>query len=164
MNREDLIALAAETLGCTGQTAAGKWLYHDPATGWWIVTDDDMEELGALLNAMPEDANAAVATWCDPDAGTTATEVDISLMFEFATSATDLDVLLRKANADGDVVTWLVLAHARADVREAIRLNEEMQAEPLATRPRTRSEMADDHRWDPDYSDDFFSRDREGTW
>jgi hypothetical protein len=120
-----LIELAAEHLGCAGQTAAGKWLYHDPATGWWIVTDDDMETLGRMLGRW--DAVTAVHAWCRE---TTATEADIDgLVREFSiTAATNLDRLQESCRVSGITASFLVLKYARADVLAFVRFNAETEA------------------------------------
>lgn len=118
----DMIELAAETLGCKGQTAAGQWLYRETPIVWWLVTDEDMAALGRLAY---EDESGARARW---HATTSAVEVNILSIVRDSeiTSDTDLDALMSEAGQAGDTVTYLVLAHARADVLEVVRLNEEM--------------------------------------
>lgn len=124
MTREDLINLAAETLKCEGQRAAGRWIYHDGPTGWWVVEDEDMVTLGRLLSDWVS-LSHAMETWC---VKSDAVEIDIDRIVRDSkiTAATDLDALMHEAGAAGDTVTYLVLRFARQDVVDTIRINAEI--------------------------------------
>ena len=136
--RDELIGLAAKTLDCEGKTAHGHWIYRDPHTGLWVVSDSDMEALGVLVRAMPEDADCAVACWCDADTERTAIEVDVGAMVRAGgfTADTDLDAAatifdqLSGPHCDGrGVVLGLVFRFFRQDVVDTIRINSEIATE-----------------------------------
>lgn len=121
MTREERIQLAAETLKCEGQRAAGHWIYHDEPTGWWVVEDSEMEKLGELLVKSSSSLHAVRLWWASSD----AIEVDLDRIVRDSeiTSETDLDALMHEAGAAGDTVTHLVLMFLRTEVNDTIRIN-----------------------------------------
>ena len=126
--REELIAIAAKTLDCEGKTAFGYWIYRESQTGLWVVTDEDMADLGARLAA---NEPGGYSRWCSE---TSAAEVDVDAIVRThgigrATDLDDLelDIVTRDAHVDpADIMVHLLLRFFRDDVVETIRLNEEM--------------------------------------
>lgn len=133
MNTADYIDLAAETVDCKGQTRDGLWIYHDHATGWWIVTDDEMAELGRLAY---EDPIAAYERWCSkPLVHDEPVDIDEMVRGHGWNGRTDFGKALRDAVGPAYLVLTFALADvlvavAHADVLEVIRPNEDM-ARPL---------------------------------
>jgi hypothetical protein len=123
--RDDLIRLAAETLGCVGQTAHGHWIYRCPKSGLWMVSKDAMHRLGVMLarpghhqppHASPYDA------WC---ATTNAVEVDVGAIVRDheITGATDLVALMVSTSR---TEVYLLIRFYRQDVIDTVRINEEI--------------------------------------
>jgi hypothetical protein len=117
--RDDLIRLAAETLDCVGNTAHGHWIYRDPSTCLWVVSDNSMARLGKLTETHHADA---YGIWCRNEP---AVEVDVgAFVRDFGlTSASDLD-LVELGAAYGPF--RLLLRFYRQDVVDTIRINEEI--------------------------------------
>lgn len=134
--RDELIALAAETLHCEGQCAHGHYIYHDDPTGWWMVTDNSMAALGKALERW--DAVTAHHEWCRE---TTAMEVDLDLIvldYEIAAD-TDMDALISECEAmdPPDIMTVLVLKFARDHVLDTVRINAEIDRDHDESRDGT---------------------------
>jgi hypothetical protein len=124
--RDDLIRLAAETLGCVGQTAHGHWIYRDEPTGLWMVPANSMGRLGKMVEADPVNGHDA---WCSL-VDSNVMEVDVSLTvsdYEITTD-TDLDGLMSEllTSATPDIMTYLLLRFYRDDVVDTVRINEEI--------------------------------------
>jgi hypothetical protein len=136
--RDELIQLAAETLGCVGQTAHGHWIYRDEPTGLWMVSDDAMAQLGERLGRW--DPVTAWHAWCRE---TPATEVDVGLLVrDYAIqSGDDMDATMAQAlvshrswsvhgvhprTAMHYLQIHLLLRFYRDDVVDTIRINEEI--------------------------------------
>jgi hypothetical protein len=133
--RDDLIRLAAETLGCVDQTAHGHWIYREAQTGLWVVTDDSMETLGRLTTEHDEVLGHHI--WCER---TTATEIDVDTYVRDydVDSSTDLDALMSECAGEirstwkdfggpkPALVFYLVLKFYRQDVVDTIRINDEI--------------------------------------
>jgi hypothetical protein len=126
--RDELIRLAAETLDCVGKTAHGHWIYRDPSTGLWVVSDNSMVSLGQALERW--DAVTAVHAWCQQ---TDATEVDVgAFVRDFGLGGgTDLDefmALCESTASFGPVgrPLYLLLRFFRQDVVDTIRINAEI--------------------------------------
>jgi hypothetical protein len=128
MNREELIALAAKALDCEGKTAHGHWIYRDPKTGLWVVSDDSIVALGKALERW--DAVTAVHAWCQQ---TDATEVDVgAFVRDFGLGdGTDLDELMALCESTASFgpvgrPLYLLLRFFRQDVVDTIRINSEI--------------------------------------
>jgi hypothetical protein len=139
--RDELIRLAAETLGCVGQTAYGHWIYRDEPTGLWVVSDKGMHRLGQMLTEHVPDA---YAVWCG---WVSATEVDVGLIVRDRdiTSETDLDLAQECAEGEYEIGTsgdamdrrdfkperallaCLLLKFYRDDVTDTVRINDEIE-------------------------------------
>jgi hypothetical protein len=125
--REELIALAAETLGCVGQTAHGHWIYRCAKSGLWMVSNDAMHRLGVML-ARPEYHQPPHASpydaWC---ATTNAMEIDVDAIVRDheITAETNLDELMAWEST-GHLAVHLLLRFYRDDVVDTVRINEEI--------------------------------------
>lgn len=104
----------------------GLHLHSDSATNaWWLVDDDDLEELGRLLAAGNHDA---YSVWCSQTLGE---EIDIGrIVLDYdADPKTDLSALAAEAGAADDMTSFMVLTFLRDEVAEIIATNAEIAAE-----------------------------------
>jgi hypothetical protein len=120
--RDDLIRLAAETLGCVGQTAHGHWIYRCAKTGLWMVRTDSMIRLGMLVSQSPI---LAYETWCDGADPATEIDVDAIVRDHDITAETNLDELMAWEST-GHLTVHLLLRFYREDVIDTVRINEEI--------------------------------------
>jgi hypothetical protein len=149
--RDDLIRLAAETLGCVGQTAFGYWIYRETHTGLWMVSDYAMEMLAGFLGRW--DSGMAQHAW---NRESTAMEVDVALIVrdQCITSNTDLDDLesefvTRDASvSESDIMAHLLLRFYRDDVVETVRINEEIDRDREPDDTRFDDMTAIDRAWE----------------
>jgi hypothetical protein len=140
--RDDLIRLAAETLGCVGQTAHGHWIYRDEPTGLWMVTVNSMVRLGKMVEADPVNGHDA---WCSR-VDSSVMEIDVGLIVRDRNITSDTDLDIEQDLADGEyeagtsgnsmdrrdfkperaLLACLLLRFYRQDVVDTVRINEEI--------------------------------------
>jgi hypothetical protein len=168
-SRDELIALAAKALDCEGKTAHGHWIYRDPSTGLWMVTDANMEDLGGRVKYATErggSASEGIESWCHD---VPATEVDVDMLTrDYAIgNGDDLETAMEQAlvshrswsvhgvhprTAMHYLQLHLLLRFFRQDVVDTIRINAEID----------RDHGPDGPDWDEDNSFDW-SDDGEAT-
>ena len=129
IDRHDAIDLAVTHINADAFEARGLYLYYDdPTDEHYIVSADDMAELGRMLSAGTRDA---YSHWCNQSS---ATEVDcVAIVDSFPMDEdTDLDALMAEAGAADDMPTYMAIRFLRDSIEDIIQINAEIAAEVAA--------------------------------
>lgn len=115
-DRDELIEFAVKYLGATAYASYTRYGYTDEGVDStvWLVTDDDMADLGRrLADGQPD----AYSRWCsETTASTTTAKAVVDALPECHTEGLDIDGLCEAAGAAADYLTCAACDHLRREI------------------------------------------------